>query len=49
MYVMAALLVIGFICNLMVKAVSARYHMKSDQDAERAQMAVGIAAKPAGA
>ena len=30
MYVMAALLVIGFFCNLFVKAVHARYHMQSD-------------------
>ena len=27
---MAGLLVIGFICNFFVKAVSARYHMASD-------------------
>jgi hypothetical protein len=30
MYVMAALLVIGFFCNLFIKAVHARYHMQSD-------------------
>jgi MFS family permease len=30
MYVMAALLVIGFICNYFVKAVHARYHMKNE-------------------
>ncbi len=29
MYIMAGLLVIGFICNLLVKAVDARYHMKN--------------------
>jgi MFS family permease len=28
MYIMAGLLVIGFICNLLVKAVDARFHMK---------------------
>ena len=28
MYVMAGLLVIGFIANALVKAVDARYHMK---------------------
>ena len=28
MYVMAALLVIGFLCNLFIKAVHARYHME---------------------
>ena len=30
MYVMAALLVIGFLCNLFIKAVHARYHMQSE-------------------
>jgi MFS family permease len=30
MYIMAGLLVIGFICNYFVKAVDARYHMKAD-------------------
>jgi MFS family permease len=30
MYIMAGLLVIGFICNLLVKAVDSRYHMKDD-------------------
>lgn len=30
MYIMAGLLVIGFICNFLVKAVDARFHMKSD-------------------
>ncbi len=30
MYIMAGLLVIGFICNFFVKAVDARYHMKAD-------------------
>jgi hypothetical protein len=28
MYIMAGLLVIGFICNFLVKAVDARFHMK---------------------
>ena len=49
MYVMAGLLVIGFIANALVKAVDARYHMKPESDAERAQMPVGAVAKPAGA
>ncbi len=31
MYIMAGLLVIGFICNLLVKAVDARYHMKDTE------------------
>jgi hypothetical protein len=30
MYIMAGLLVIGFFCNLAVKAVHARYHMSED-------------------
>jgi MFS family permease len=49
MYVMAGLLVIGFFCNLFVKAVDKRFHMKSAHEAERAQIAVGAAGEPAGA
>jgi MFS family permease len=30
MYIMAGLLVVGFICNLMIKAVDARYHMTEE-------------------
>jgi MFS family permease len=30
MYIMAGLLVIGFICNLMIRAVHERYHMKEN-------------------
>jgi MFS family permease len=30
MYIMAGLLVIGFICNFLVKAVADRYHMKAN-------------------
>src|SRR6476620_5714687 len=48
MYIMAGLLVVGFICNYFVKAVAARYHMKSDE-AERAAAEVGALARPAGA
>jgi hypothetical protein len=33
MYVMAVLLVIGFTCNAVVKAVHARHHMKQEADA----------------
>jgi MFS family permease len=32
MYIMAGLLVIGFICNALVKAVDARFHMKADDE-----------------
>ena len=48
MYIMAGLLVVGFICNLMIKAVHARFHMKEDE-AEQAAANVGAVAKPAGA
>jgi MFS family permease len=49
MYIMAGLLVIGFICNLFVKAVHRRFHMHPDHEAEMAQVAVGAAGEPAGA
>ncbi|MCW5692831.1 MAG: OFA family MFS transporter [Pseudolabrys sp.] len=49
MYIMAGLLVIGFICNLMIKAVHERFHMKSDHEAERAQAEVAAVSEPAGA
>jgi MFS family permease len=49
MYIMAGLLVIGFICNLMVKAVHERFHMQPDHEAERAQAEVAAAGEPAGA
>jgi MFS family permease len=48
MDIMAGLLVIGFICNFMIKAVHARYHM-SDHEAEDAVAQVGAVSKPAGA
>ncbi len=48
MYIMAGLLVVGFICNSMIKAVHHRFHMKPD-DAERAQAAVAAVGEPAGA
>jgi hypothetical protein len=31
---MAALLVVGFLCNLFVKAVHQRHHMRQDEDAD---------------
>ena len=37
MYIMAGLLVIGFICNFLVKAVHHRFHMQPDHEAERAR------------
>jgi len=36
MYIMAGLLVVGFICNYFVKAVSSRFHMSSEPSADRA-------------
>ncbi len=41
MYVMAGLLVVGFFCNLMVKAVHHRFHMKSEAERALAQVAAG--------
>jgi MFS family permease len=49
MYIMAGLLVVGFICNFMIKAVHDRFHMKPSREAEAAQMEVGAAGEPAGA
>ena len=49
MYIMAGLLVIGFICNFMIKAVHHRFHMKPDHEAERAQAEVAAVSEPAGA
>jgi hypothetical protein len=48
MYIMAGLLVIGFICNALVKAVHHRYHMQPDHEAERAQAEVAALGEPAG-
>jgi hypothetical protein len=45
MYIMAGLLVIGFICNVLVKAVDKRFHMQTDRDARTAE--AGVAASPA--
>ncbi|HZP77728.1 MAG TPA: OFA family MFS transporter [Pseudolabrys sp.] len=50
MYLMAVLLVIGFFCNLAVKAVAARYHMKeNDPRAHDGSAAAPSAVAPAGA
>ncbi|NUR12246.1 MAG: OFA family MFS transporter [Bradyrhizobium sp.] len=48
MYIMAALLVIGFICNFLVKAVDARFHMTAD-DERSADSKTATAAAPAAA
>ena len=39
MYIMAGLLVVGFIANLCVKAVDKRHHMKPEVDVDLAQAA----------
>ena len=39
MYIMAGLLVVGFIANLCVRAVDKRHHMKPEIDADLAQAA----------
>jgi MFS family permease len=49
MYIMAGLLVVGFICNFLIKAVHHRFHMKPDHEAERAQAEVAAVSEPAGA
>ena len=49
MYIMAGLLVIGFLCNLLVKAVHYRFHMHPEHEVELAQADVAAAGEPAGA
>ncbi len=52
MYIMAGLLVIGFFCNLFVKAVDRRFHMQPEREgatADAAPATSAAAAKPAGA
>jgi MFS family permease len=49
MYIMAGLLVIGFLCNLLIQAVHHRFHMKPDHEAVLAQAAVDADGEPAGA
>lgn len=43
MYIMAGLFVIGFVCNLFVKAVDSRFHMKAGS--KGSALAAGVAAK----
>jgi ABC-type thiamin/hydroxymethylpyrimidine transport system permease subunit len=49
MYIMAGLLVIGFFCNLLVKAVDRKYHMTADRDSALDTAGLATAGKPAGA
>jgi MFS family permease len=45
MYIMAGLLVIGFICNFMIKAVHERYHMKANDARAHDALAVPAAGR----
>jgi MFS family permease len=47
MFVMAGLLVMGFFCNLFVKAVDPRFHMSNGGEAGRAQADVEATREPA--
>jgi MFS family permease len=49
MYIMAGLLVIGFICNSMIKAVHDRFHMKENDSRAHDATATATAARPAAA
>ncbi len=49
MYIMAALLVAGFVCNYFVKAVHHRFHMKTEQEGERLRARAAMTSEPAGA
>ena len=43
MYIMAGLLVLGFICNFFVKAVNSRFHMAAEPDASRSPAGIPTA------
>ena len=45
MYIMAGLLVVGFICNFLVKAVDARFHMKANDARAKESGAAPAAAR----
>jgi MFS family permease len=45
MYIMAGLLMVGFICNFFVKSVSARFHMTDAEDEARPAGAIAAAAR----
>jgi hypothetical protein len=47
MYIMAGLLVIGFVCNMLVKAVNKRFHMQPDLDSASDATAVAPASRSA--
>jgi hypothetical protein len=49
MYIMAGLLVIGFICNLLVNAVNSRFHMRTDPDLAADAAAVAAVSQSASA
>ncbi len=47
MYIMAGLLVIGFICNFLVKAVDKKYHMQPERDSALDTAGLAAAGRPA--
>ena len=48
MYIMAGLLVVGFVCNFFIKAVDRRFHMEADHSAEGDAAAASVGnAEPA--
>ncbi len=49
MYIMAGLLVVGFICNAFIGPVHRRFHMAADKNANLAEAEVDAAGDPAGA
>jgi len=49
MYIMAGLLVVGFICNALIDAVHHRFHMPLEHETVQAEMEVGAAGDPVGA
>ncbi len=49
MYIMAGLLVVGFVCNFFITAVHHQFHMKAGREAEMAPVGAGAARKAIGA
>jgi hypothetical protein len=47
MYIMAGLLVIGFVCNLFIKAVNRRFHMDSQDESGALSTAAAAGAERA--
>ena len=47
MYILCAMLIAGLICNMMIRPVDAKWHMKEDEVA-KLQQAAGAASGPVG-